>query len=1312
MAQFVPCTGEPRLAANHVKTVPSCAARTMKTALIAAGIATAAVSASSLAAPAAAHAAPAGARAVSDAVPSLDALDAKIRQLGSSSEVARRAATGALDVEEERLLLQRELVRRASASKLQTYFDESEANAEFVSWLMGDIDALRHYILGGTVHANTRDGSASPEHYIKSLDILRDLRTQNKADLESADADVYLRMMVAASLDVSGRARLWTGDPGFVSNPLVRYRMIKTFRSDERYRFKKDLFDALPVESMRHVFENQIPDAELAWLANYSLHKFPAADSKTEDSRLNAYSYIWYTGGFTSDGGYGNALFYDDAKFTGPVTELKSSTGKPEGERKTWQGGWQEKYRLAYDDPNFPSMRPEDPYYIGCGQTSSVPGATQNKNAYHRLWMVFERGGVCGALAKTFANLNGMVGVPSFVVGQPGHAATLTYELRQDASGKMVPTYRIQNDVSGWAKSKSPDAAHWLCGWGRASNAGFRGTYTLCAQEALADVEAYRRSYEARLVSMSHADDAVAQEEALRAARAAQPINLDAIRDQIDLMAKRDASADEWREFAVKLVEDLAYHPLPMHDLIKEANARTGGKHVAALEAIRLNALKEAAKVTKDQTVNHDACVRMARSLMGEADGAVATFSFDGANAGVIRLGEHLQSGGVAWKYSLDGGATWTQLTSGETSVALTSEQLASITAEHDIQIQLIGANVVNLIEIEKGDLGAVKFDANDRANKIYFPEGRVADGLEMRVDGGAWETFNADRTYRGDHTVELRRLATGNMTASEPKTFRFTEDERDASLVPYEELAVNSYSSSSGGAATAMRAIDGYYGDGNSYWTTNREGSSNAWIVIDLGREREISSMTYWRPSNINVNGIPRWSRMRVTVSAAPDTGLPADAPVADEQFQKVESFSRINNGGDSFVKWWEDSGNRCDMAFSNGPIRARYFKIHLTDVFFCAALFDFYEVHEPGLEADGLHFKNMEAGQADLESLPIELVNTGKTSVEIDSVELDSRDFALTEGNRAIGAGAVDSSWRVAPVHGVAAGIHHAAATVRYRASGMADDLRELRVPVTLTVSPSGVSVSVAAEYLATDAVRLSARVLGADGFESRIEYALCDSANPPAIASDSDEEGPQIQGNPLNTWTSDPVFTNLTPGETYHAFARVKGLPGLDVVTSEKVEVDLGPADPGPEIPGPDGGGDGGGSDGGDTDGDGGDAGNGDQGGDGNDGNQGGGGSTDTGNGQDGMGSEGDDDLDGDADNDPDGTPDGSEKPQLPGDGQSQPDEDTDGSQGAPVTDGKAGDTLPSTGDRSLPAILGTLALGLSAVFAGAMQKLRRR
>lgn len=1206
---------------------PRTATSAIKAAAVAAGIVTASVAISMATPPVAAHAAPVS------AVQSLASLDGQIRKLGSARDFAARAAEGTLDEAAERLLLQRELVNRAGEQQLREFCEKDSANAELVDWLMGDLSALRHYILGGKVHTNRQNAAALPADYIQSLGILRDLRKAYGEDLTGADADVFLRMMIAASLDVSGRARLWTGDPGFVSDPLVRYNMIKVFRADSRYRFQKELFDGLPVETMRYVFENQIPDEELAWLANYSLHRYPNAEH--EDSRLNAYSYVSYKGDFTNNGGYSYADFYDDAKFTGPVTEIKSSTGTDGGALTTWQGGWQEKYRLAYDDPNFPNQKPTDPYHIGCGETSKVPGATQEKTRYHRLWMAFEKGGVCGALAKTFANLNGMVGVPSFVVGQPGHAATLTYELRQDASGKMVPTYRVQNDVSGFGRSRNADVAHWMGDWGRTSTYDFRGGYALYAQEALADAEAYRRSYEARLVAASLDGDAAAQEEAMNAARAAQAINYDAICGQIGLMVKRGAAAEEWAAFASGLAEDLKFHPLPMHDLIKEINRRTDNKHLVALDAIRMDALQKATQVTKEETVNRDACVSIAHALMGRSDGAVALFSYDGEHGGKIRLGEHLRGGGVAWKYSLDGGSSWTQLTAGETEVQLTGDQLESITAENDIKIQLIGANVVNSIDISKRELGRIMIEGNDRANRIYFQDGKVVEGLQMRVDGGTWEPFDIGRTYKGNRTVEVRRPATGMSAASEAVTFSFTAGERDASFVSYEEMAVNSYSSSRDGAAMANRVIDGYYGPGNEFWITKTESSPDAWIVIDLGHEREISSLTYWRPKGINTNGIPRWGKnMRVTVLAAPDTGLPTGEPVDVAQFTEVEGYS-WRGGTDTRPSEWSDERLSAEFAFKNGPVRGRYFKIHLTDIYFSATLFDFYEVHEPGLEAEPLRFKPMEVGQP-VEALPIELVNTSKAEVTIESVTVDSDAFAVTKGNSAVAPEGTDSSWKISPVAGIAAGTHEAMATVTYRATGSSAEARQLSVPLAVTVSPANVQVEISVEKIGGDSLRLSATVSGVEGLEHRIEYALCDSPNPPMEAPVLLGDEPSVQGNPLNTWTTDPVFTSLMSGEKYYAFARVKGLPGLDAVTSDAVQVDLGPAEPGPELPGPDGG-------------------------DGPDNGQG-------------------------------GAPDGSEKPQRPEGEQSQPDAELDMPEEAPDTNGRPANGLPSTGDASMPMALG--------------------
>ncbi len=72
--------------------------------------------------------------------------------------------------------------------------------------------------------------------------------------------------------------------------------------------------------------------------------------------------------------------------------------------------------------------------------------------------------------------------------------------------------------------------------------------------------------------------------------------------------------------------------------------------YLGALDAIRMDAWQKAAQVTKEETVNRDACVSIAHALMGRSDGAVALFSYDGVHVGKTRMCEQLRCGGVAWK--------------------------------------------------------------------------------------------------------------------------------------------------------------------------------------------------------------------------------------------------------------------------------------------------------------------------------------------------------------------------------------------------------------------------------------------------------------------------------------------------------------------------------------------------------------------------------------------------------------------------------------------------------------------------------------
>lgn len=113
------------------------------------------------------------------------------------------------------------------------------------------------------------------------------------------------------------------------------------------------------------------------------------------------------------------------------------------------------------------------------------------------------------------------------------------------------------------------------------------------------------------------------------------------------------------------------------------------------------------------------------------------------------------------------------------------------------------------------------------------------------------------------------------------------------------------------------------------------------------------------------------------------------------------------------------ERCGLKLRAAVPNGPIKASYFKIHLTDIYFSATLFDFWEVHEPGLEAPSITFDRVEAGYGPVDARAVELSNTGKAGATIESVRLDSDEaFGIVEqGAQSIDAGDVDRSWKLAP-------------------------------------------------------------------------------------------------------------------------------------------------------------------------------------------------------------------------------------------------------------------------------------------------------
>ena len=383
-----------------------------------------------------------------------------------------------------------------------------------------------------------------------------------------------------------------------------------------------------------------------------------------------------------------------------------------------------------------------------------------------------------------------------------------------------------------------------------------------------------------------------------------------------------------------------------------------------------------------------------------------------------------------------------------------------------------------------------------------------------------------------------------------------------------------------------------------------------------------------------------------------------------------------------------------------------ARHLKFHLTDIYHRAALFDVYEVHAPGLESQPIAFDSLKSGYADDErpTLPLDLSNTSKATAVIEDVTIEGDGFVIEgEGSREIAAGSRDASWTVRPAAGLAAGSYSADATVTYRGAE-GQQSRTLRIPLSVDVAPRGASVALAAEKIVDTSVRLSAQVNGAEGLVGAVEYALCEEQVAPGAltATAASESGEQVQGNPLNAWTTDPVFTNLAPGRTYYAFARVTGLPGLGPVVCEgplavEIAADGQEGDAG-HGQGCDGSGEQGGDQG--------------QGGDnqGQDGDQGGNGSGNDGSGDQDNGNGQDQDDNGSGnDGDQDGNQSGDDQ-DSDGEGGAQNDQD-DNRTPDDNHSNDSSEALPTTGDASTAGPLSAIVLGAGSLLAGAIRRLRR-
>ena len=433
-------------------------------------------------------------------------IDLKTVQQFDEEIAARYTQDSPMEGELLNLTLKRTFVKRYGYSTIQQVATQSPENKKAIEYILDNQKVLNYFVTGGE-----KDGGS----YSNVLLAWCKLYQAYGADFEQ---DMYLKMAVSLSIANAQNIVFWTGasDP---SDPVERYGIYKNLITsglmDEGGSV--DDFAALPVELMRWVMNNMIHDDEINWLVNLALQR-KSNGKNFED----AYEYILYTTGFN----YGQYKYHTKNQYDGTDPNLQG---------KTYYEIWNEKWHIDGFD------RYED-------------------NNYHRLWMVFQEGAVCGGLAKTYTNLAQVFGKPAAVVGQPGHAASIEYNYR--GSGKWT----IQNNISGWLGSEKGE--RMPLGWGSTNwDSYYSVIYILLAQRAFNDYENLEKAIYYNALADVFTDNGTKMacyENALKA----QSFNMDAMVGLINTYkADQSKTSHDYLELAKRIVTQYTFYPQQMLDI-------------------------------------------------------------------------------------------------------------------------------------------------------------------------------------------------------------------------------------------------------------------------------------------------------------------------------------------------------------------------------------------------------------------------------------------------------------------------------------------------------------------------------------------------------------------------------------------------------------------------------------------------------------------------------------------------------------------------------------------------------------------------
>ncbi len=813
-------------------------------------------------------------------MPAVEELDAELQAV-SGLDVLNNA-------DHEMKLLRRDLLKNAGQYTMSTFIESSEENRRMMNWLYNDVDALRMYTMGGKPTGT----------YAQSFEVLSQLYNRfYESDVVNggADSELHLKMMMALALTHSKQVRFWVRDVGPIagspdspelSRPADRYLVLKRMLEAGKFYGNGNIFRQLEVEEMRYIMFTELGDDEMEWTNDWM-----------RKSNIGTYAYPPVP--YISIGDQ----YWWDVNFDSEHIDPKSG--------KTWE----ELYSLKGDH-----------YTDGKDKTISGNYFIDFVPKAPRLWTVNYYGGVCWQISNFGQNMVASNGVPATTFGQPGHLAYANYELRDGG----VATWALTNDVSGWATStftgytniNTYHQVRQMNNWGASTGEysalvnrfGAQGSYVTLAQAAINDFEHYEKAQLLVKKAEVYGNDLAQQEQIYNAAIAEQDFNFDAWYGLlVNYQKQGNKTAEDWYNLATKLTDSrmknfaIGYYDLMQTIIVQiPTDDRNTAGYALSSEGILRKKLEWMAESSDNTNIpgiflQGGVTRTMANAMLGRLDNEIAVFSFDGDDAGVLKLGSKYESSNAAFDYSLDGGATWSSGANKDVFVTdkriqLSSAEIAQINENDDIKVHIQGvpwteANFYT-IDIQKGTLPANLY-ANDKENRVVGVNEKmewciVTESDACEGDSAGWTSYRESSPLRiGDISIRVRMGATGIYLASDPSevyTFTTDTDPETRKYIPVSHLSVAAVSSQATGGGqygNAMYALDGNF---HTRWHSAWDGSDHdQWIVVKFDHLVELAALGYVQPGG--GNGIIKQ----------------ADFYISDQEELKAENFKLVGRVANS---------------------------------------------------------------------------------------------------------------------------------------------------------------------------------------------------------------------------------------------------------------------------------------------------------------------------------------------------------------------------------------------------------------------------